>query len=214
MTPTGTTKETVVGLFDDLGQARDVVQALSRTGIPAADVNLVAHANAEEYARYFDPSGNYVPNIEVEPQDSVTNNAGIGAMVGALGGLLVGLAWLTVPGIGPVLAAGPLATALVAAGTGTVIGGVLGGLSGLGVDEPTAALYSEGVRRGGSLVVVQTDLVSAPSVVRTLKEFGAIDLEERVGNWRARGWERFDPQAPVYTAEEIAAERKTYAPIV
>src|SRR5690606_38716981 len=88
--------------------------------------------------------------------------AGIGAVLGGLGGLLVGLGALTIPGIGPVIAAGPLAaalTGLAGAGAGAVAGGVTGGLigalTGLGVPEENAQYYAEGIRRGGVLVTAR-----------------------------------------------------------
>jgi hypothetical protein len=56
-----------------------------------------------------------------------------------------------------VVAAGPLATALVGAGVGAATGGLIGALVGLGISKEDANAYAEGVRRGGSLVVVRSD---------------------------------------------------------
>ena len=63
---------------------------------------------------------------------------------------------LAIPGIGPVIAAGPLAAGLLGAATGAVAGGatggIVGGLLNMGVPEEEAHYYAEGLRRGGTLV--------------------------------------------------------------
>ena len=86
-----------------------------------------------------------------------------GGVLGALGGLLVGLGALAIPGIGPVLAAGPLVAALgpIVGGTatGTVIGAgagaVAGALVGLGIPEDEARVYEQRFQEGGILVTVK-----------------------------------------------------------
>ena len=78
-----------------------------------------------------------------------------------IAGLLVGIGALAVPGIGPVLAFGPLAAAIGAtaagAGLGAAAGGIIGALVGLGIPEEDANFYAEGVKRGGVLVTVRAD---------------------------------------------------------
>ena len=81
-----------------------------------------------------------------------------GAALGGLGGLLVGLGALAIPGIGPVIAGGALATALattVAGGAiGAAAGGLTGALVGLGIPDNRARLYNDRVNRGDYLVMV------------------------------------------------------------
>jgi hypothetical protein len=103
-----------------------------------------------------------------------------------LGGLLVGLGALAIPGIGPVVAAGPLAAALSAlagAGAGAVAGGVTGGLLGalmdLGVPRETAEYYAEGVRRGGNLVTINTADHMTNRAVEILNRHHPIDINEQ-----------------------------------
>ena len=102
-----------------------------------------------------------------------------------MAGLLIGIGALAVPGIGPVLAAGPLAgalgTALAGAGIGAAAGGLVGALAGLGVPEEHAEYYAEGVRRGGTLVSVQTDDVNADAAAEAMRAAGALDVEARRG---------------------------------
>jgi stress response protein YsnF len=113
-------------------------------------------------------------------------------------GLVIGLTALAVPGIGPVLAAGPLATALVGAGVGAAAGGMIGALTDLGIPEEHAHYYSEGVRRGGVLVTVATTDARAEQAVSILSRHNPIDLSRRSEEWRQGGWKHFDPHAEPY----------------
>jgi hypothetical protein len=135
-----------------------------------------------------------------------------GAALGGLGGLLVGLGALTIPGIGPVIAAGPLATAiagLAGAGAGALAGGAAGGLLGalmdMGLPEEQASYYAEGVRRGGTLVAVRASDERHDQLHATLARFDPVDLEERATTWRQEGWTRHDPNAGPYTGPAMSA---------
>jgi hypothetical protein len=126
--------------------------------------------------------------------------AGVGAALGGIGGLLVGLGALAIPGIGPVLAAGPLAAALggvAGAGAGAVAGGAAGGLVGalseMGVNEEHAGYYAEGIRRGGTLVAIQTDDEDVDKARRLMNEHHPVDINERGTQWRQSGWSGFQP---------------------
>lgn len=130
-------------------------------------------------------------------------------MIGGAAGLLIGAGLLAIPGIGPVLAAGPLAAAIgttaatvgagaLGAGIGAATGGLLGGLVGAGVPEDEANYYAEGVRRGGTLVAVSTDERMANTARTIMQRRSAIDIEARGTEWRQSGWTRFDPNAGPY----------------
>nr|MBA3812565.1 hypothetical protein [Caulobacteraceae bacterium] len=83
-----------------------------------------------------------------------------------------------------------------------------------GVSEPDANVYSEGVRRGGSLVSARVDDAQYEDAEAALSRFNAVDATTRGGAYRAAGWSTFDPSAPAYTPDEVAKERTTYAPRV
>jgi hypothetical protein len=111
--------------------------------------------------------------------------------VGGLAGVLIGLGALVIPGIGPVIAAGPLATVLAGlagAGAGAVAGGVLGALVDLGIPEETAGYYAEGVRRGGTLVSVRVEDQYTDKALDILNRHNPVDLDERSQQWRREGW--------------------------
>jgi hypothetical protein len=124
--------------------------------------------------------------------------------------LLVGLGALAIPGIGPIVAAGPLVSTLAGAGIGAVAGGLVGALTSLGVPETEASYYAEGVRRGGALVTAQVPDGQVDWAMDIMDRYHPVDLEERVGHWRQTGWNSFDPDAEPYTAESLNQYRSTY----
>jgi stress response protein YsnF/uncharacterized membrane protein len=188
--------KTVIGLFDRMNEARQVVQELIDHGFERDDVSLVSRQEGE-----------YVTNRGEGRSSGTAIGAGTGAALGGVGGLLVGLGALAIPGIGPVIAAGPLVSALAGAGIGAAAGGTIGALTDLGVPEEEAHYYAEGVRRGGVLVAVETDDQRADRAAEIMERAGAIDVEERATHWRQSGWTRFDPDAePYHAAERQAAE--------
>ncbi len=75
----------------------------------------------------------------METADGAAAGAGVGAVLGGLAGLLVGIGALAIPGIGPIIAAGPLAATLAGAGLGAATGGVIGALADAGVPEEKRA---------------------------------------------------------------------------
>ncbi|HEV8718643.1 MAG TPA: general stress protein [Candidatus Binatia bacterium] len=136
--------KSVVGLFDGLTEAQAVVQDLVNHGFPRDDISIVAPHTQGEHARSA-----AAPDDTDETSGAVIG-AGTGAVLGGIAGLLVGIGVLAIPGIGPILAAGPIMAALTGAGIGALAGGLIGALTDLGVPEEEARYYAEGVRRGGS----------------------------------------------------------------
>jgi uncharacterized membrane protein len=122
----------------------------------------------------------------------VAEGAGLGAALGGLGGLVVGLTTLTVPGVGPVIAAGLLAAALTGAGVGAVTGGVVGALTEVGIPAEHVHYYSEGLRRGSVLVVVATADEMTELAITLLSHHHPIDLRTRAEEWRKDGWSNLD----------------------
>jgi hypothetical protein len=78
------------------------------------------------------------------------------AFIGSAVGLAVGMIAVFIPGIGPLIAAGPLGGAIAGLSVGTAAGGLIGLLKEHGVSQEEAEFYAEGVRKGGALLTVQT----------------------------------------------------------
>jgi hypothetical protein len=72
-------------------------------------------------------------------------------------GWLAGIGALAIPGVGPLIAAGPIVAALAGVGVGGTLGGVAGALVGLGIPEYEAKRYEGRVRDGGILLSVHSD---------------------------------------------------------
>ena len=195
--------KTIVGLFDDASDAQAVVRELVDLGIDRDQISLMANRSAEALTR------DTAPEVTTTGEDAMAG-AGIGAVAGGIGGLIVGLVALPIPGLGPVIAAGPIAAALTGAGIGAVTGGVIGALTHVGVPEEHAQHYAEAVRRGGTLVTVSSPDVLAQRVTDVMNRYHAVNVNDRAAKWREGGWRGFDASAPALSAEEIRRERSLY----
>lgn len=197
--------KTVVGLYDSYADAQQAYRDLLAAGFDSKNVSLIANDVARSGI------GTETAEPGAASDSAFAEGAGTGALAGGITGLIIGLAALAVPGIGPVLAIGPLAGLVGGAAVGLVIGGILGALIDVGVPEQHAQYYAEGVRRGGSVVTVQTDDQSAERAMDILDRHNAVDVEERANVWRQGGWTGFNASAAPYTADQIAGERARYA---
>ncbi len=166
---TDTNSKTVVGLFNTFTEAQEVARDLERQGFSREDISIVANDARGEYA-------------DADLADA-GSGAGTGAALGGAAGLALGLVALTIPGVGPIIAAGALATALTGAGIGAVAGGLIGALTHMGVPEDDASYYSEGVKQGGALVMVKAEGDRADRAASIIERSGA----ENVGEHGATG---------------------------
>ena len=183
-------------VYDSYAQAQKVVANLESAGVPSGDISLVANKNiAADY-------DNVTTMSEAGP------GAGLGAAVGGGAGLLAGLGVMAIPGIGPVVAAGWLASTALGAFAGAAAGGLIGAMVDSGVPEEDAHVYSEAVRRGGTLVTVRTNAISADSVAVTMDGYEPIDAVARRGDYEREGWTKYDPNSPDYTSTDATRERK------
>jgi len=204
---------TLSRLYDDYAAATKVLQELESRGIPASEISIVA-SNADNW--YSDKGTTSSPSKHDHNRDGVDDRAegaatgaGIGATVGGIAGLLAGLGIIAIPGIGPVVAAGWLASTAVIAAAGGVAGGILGALTEAGVNEEDAQVYAEGVRRGGTLLTVRVPDVDRARIEAILDR-SAVNIRERGMAYRNSGWRSFDPDAPPYTADQVRKERDLY----
>ncbi len=211
-----TASKTVVGIFDSMTEAENAVRALESAGISRDDVSVVANSEAANSGAASKNTGGSAETAgsglaTTGTPSSVAADAGIGAALGGVGGLLLSFAGLAIPGIGPILAAGPIIAALGGAGIGAVAGGVIGALTEAGVPEEEAHYYAEGVRRGQVLVTVKTDETRADQARQVLDSNGAVDVEGRASEWRDRGWSGHNPGAEPLSADELRRERDYYS---
>jgi hypothetical protein len=183
---------TIAFLYDNHADAVQTVRDLEAR-LPHDDISIVANNGKDRYV---------ASATAHDAASGAGTGAGIGAVVGGGAGLLAGLGILAIPGIGPVVAAGWLAATLAGAaagaGVGAVSGGVIEAMTSAGVTHEDAHLYAEGVRRGGTLVVVRADESQADAVEAIMRRHNPVDTASRVTTWRDEGWKAFDPQAAPY----------------
>ncbi len=185
-------KRTITRLFDTQSQAESAIRELEALGIPVHNLSIVAGRSSAERTRAF--------AREHENDDDTAEGAGKGAATGGIigggAGLLAGLGLLVIPGIGPVVAAGWLASMAVGAVAGAVAGGATGGLLGAlndaGVSEGDAHVYAEGVRRGGTLVSARVEEADVGSVEAALSRQSGNDAVARGAVYREEGWTSSD----------------------
>jgi hypothetical protein len=95
--------------------------------------------------------------INTKAPEGIAAGAGTGAAVGGVLGWLVGIGAIAIPGVGPLLAAGPVVAALAGAGAAGATGGLVGGLIGAGIPEVEAKRFAGRIREGGYLISVHCD---------------------------------------------------------
>ena len=177
-------RSTVVGVFENRGRAEQAIEALERAGFRDDQIGIVT------------------PSLEAPGAGGAAGEAGPGAgegmatggiTGGVLGGLLGAAASLLIPGIGPVLAGGILATTLGGAALGAAAGGLLGALTGMGVPEEEARYYEAEFQSGRTIVTAKANGRSH-EVADILREFGAHDAyTPRDAAPRSESSERFNP---------------------
>ncbi|MDX0521897.1 hypothetical protein GOD35_15830 [Sinorhizobium medicae] len=194
---------TVTGLFDDYEDARDAVSDLETAGVPSDDISIVANNTGDKYSTEGSNAA-----------EGAGAGAGLGAAGGGVVGLLTGLGLMAIPGVGPVVAAGWLASTAAGAAAGAVAGGAAGGLIGAltdsGVDEDDAHVYAEGVRRGGTLVTARVADDLAPQAEAILRQRRTVDPAARRSIYAQEGWSRFDENSDPYTVDQVERERERY----
>jgi hypothetical protein len=178
-----TTMKTIVAMYNSVENAKRTISALADAGVRANDMNLIAGEAGELQARQLAPTGS--------ESDKAAEGATAGGVLGGLVGVLVGVGAFAVPGLGPIIAAGPLAAGLIGAAAGAAGGGLIGALVDWGVGEEEASFYLEGVRRGGALVAVRVPDEQAELVAKVMDQPGLVDIQSEAKSWRESGWEGY-----------------------
>ena len=128
-----------------------------------------------------------------------------GGVIGGTLGLLVGIGALAIPGIGPLIAAGPIVAALAGVGAGGVAGGVVGALVGMGIPEYEAKRYEGRVKDGGVLLSVHCNTSDEINLAKQiLRITQATDIA-------ATGEAATDVKAEERDARDVKAEEERYA---
>lgn len=162
-----------VGVFKSRREAENALSALKNSGFTMDKISVLAKDadRNEEIAGVDVQDRNQMKDDgSKEASEGARIGAVAGTTLGGFGGLLVGLEALIIPGFGPFLAAGTIATTLAGAGLGAAAGAIVGALTGLGIPEEDAKTYDKRVSQGEYLVLIEgtaTEIDRAGSVLRT-----------------------------------------------
>lgn len=144
----------IVGSFDTENEAIQAIEDLKKQGYDSDDISVLSKDKRETEAIADETDTNFV--------EGAATGAVAGGALGGLGGVLAGMGALAVPGIGPLLAAGPIAAGLMGAAAGAGAGGLAGALIGLGVPDDEADEYESHFEKGRILVLVEERRGSLP----------------------------------------------------
>jgi hypothetical protein len=138
----GTHGPTIVGIFTDRPEAERAIQDLKAAGFTEEQIG-VAMLDRQEQRQLIENTGG---TAEAAATGAISGGI-VGGLIGLLGSLLL-------PGAGPIVVGGVLASTLTGLGIGAAAGGLIGALMGMGVPEVDARHFDSGLRSGAVLVTV------------------------------------------------------------
>jgi uncharacterized membrane protein len=141
------TEKNVVGVYDTEQEAIIAIEKLVRDGYNKQDICVIGQ-DLKNVNHIADETGTVA-------EESAAKGAITGGTLGGLTGLLVGIGALAIPGAGPIIAAGPIASSLIGTITGAGLGGLTGALIGLGIPDDEAEYYGNSVKEGKILVLTK-----------------------------------------------------------
>jgi Protein of unknown function (DUF3341) len=161
--------EAVFGIYSNREALERAVQALRSAGFSAEDVAILGPETLGAHKVGTEKS--------TKAPEGAAAGAGTGLVLGGALGWLAGVGALAIPGVGPLIAAGPILGALAGAGVGSAVGGIAGALVGTGIPEFEAKRYQEEISHGHILLSVHSDTPEERERAKTiLEETGAEDI--------------------------------------
>jgi len=137
------------GIYKTQSGAEQAVDALKAAGFRNTDISALLPENQG--------TKDFAHEKNTKAPEGAATGAGTGAVVGGTLGWLAGIGALAIPGVGPLIAAGPIVAALAGVGVGGAVGGLTGALVGMGIPEYEAKRYEGRVKEGGILLSVHCD---------------------------------------------------------
>jgi uncharacterized protein (TIGR02271 family) len=164
----------IVGVFHNEHEASRAIEDLKSRGFLTEDISVIARDKRDVDA-ISDETGTKAP-------EGMASGAATGGLLGGVTGLLAGIGALAIPGIGPIIAAGPIAATLAGAAVGAGTGGLVGGLIGLGIPEDEAESYDNYVDEGRILVMVDADSSRSNDVYEVFRNHNSANADRYLDN--------------------------------
>lgn len=158
--------KTVVGVFTSHDQAEQAVAEMRKSGFDTNEISIVAKGQ-QKAKNNGDAEGDTTLGMGIS--DGTTT----GGVLGGLAGLAMGAGALAIPGLGPIIAAGPIAGML----SGAATGGVAGGLLDMGLPEERGQHYENEVKSGNILAAVKANDEKVQKAADIFRSYGAKDVE-------------------------------------
>ena len=174
-------EHSIVGIYDTMAQAEEAVHTLERAGFPVKHVSIVTQSLASDKTIH----GYITPGDDLTPRGAAT-----GAWMGGLLSVLIGAAFLWVPGFGPLLVLGRFATLLLAGVEGALLGAatgsLLGALANWGIAEEQILDYEKQVQSGKHLVIAYGTAAEVARAQAILQDTAAGAVRAHAGARAAR----------------------------
>ncbi len=164
-------QKTVLGVFNDTMQAEKAADDLQRKGFSKNEISIVARESSSGGGDRRGRDSRF--RDDMEAGSDISGGITTGGTIGGVAGLLAGVGALAVPGIGPIVAAGPIAAAL----SGAVTGGIAGGLIDWGIPEDTGERYEQRVKEGKVVAMIRTDERKVSEAADIFRRHGAKEVE-------------------------------------
>ncbi len=163
-------RKAVIGIVETRAEAEAVVETLRRTAyIELGDISVLLPDRTG--------TNDFAHEHHTKAPEGAATGASAGGVVGGTLGLLAGIGALAIPGVGPLIAAGPVLAALSGAAAGAAVGGLAGALVGLGIPEIEAKAYEGKIRGGNILIAVHSETRDAQRAAEdVLRQAGAHDV--------------------------------------
>ena len=162
-------KTAVFGIYSTRSAAENAADAIVKSGFATSDISVLLPENLG--------SKPIATEKATKAPEGATAGGGTGAVLGGALGLLAGIGALAIPGVGPLIAAGPIMAALAGMGVGGAIGGITGALIGMGIPEYEAKRYEGRIQKGGILLSVHcTSSDEVKRAKEVLERTGAEDV--------------------------------------
>jgi uncharacterized membrane protein len=165
-------EQSTIGSYNTMSEIEEAIDMLDKGGFPIKQVSIVTqNIESEKEVQGYVTTG-----------DVAKTGAGTGAWIGGLFGLLVGAAFLWIPGFGPLVVAGSFASMLVGSMEGAAVGaaggGLLGSLVGWGVSKQHILKYEEELKAGKYLLIAHGSSEEVGRAQSILQSSGTVNLKQ------------------------------------